>query len=145
MHFLQSIKYFKKKIKSVGFRVSGKPSSSKQFLTNFAQIFAKINEENSFGIVPVENSSEGSVNQTLDCLQSQNLIICGELELSIKHALLSKSDNLKNISTIYGHEQALSQCKLWLSKNLPNVKLPGVVQKVMLNGTSIRAFRKINI
>ena len=101
-------------------------SAKRVSCSDIAQIFTKINEENSFGIVPVENSSEGSVNQTLDCLQSQNLFICGELELSIKHALLSKSDNLKIISTIYGHEQALSQCKLWLGKNLPNVRLISV-------------------
>ena len=66
-------------------------SAKRVSCSDIAQIFTKINEENSFGIVPVENSSEGSVNQTLDCLQSQNLIICGELELSIKHALLSLS------------------------------------------------------
>tara|TARA_B100001093_G_scaffold29496_1_gene25676 strand:- start:686 stop:1774 length:1089 start_codon:yes stop_codon:yes gene_type:complete len=101
-------------------------SAKRVSCSDIAQIFTKINEENSFGIVPVENSSEGSVNQTLDCLQSQNLIICGELELPIKHALLSQSNNLKKIATICGHEQALSQCKLWLGKNLPNVKLISV-------------------
>lgn len=90
------------------------------------QIFTKITEENTFGVVPVENSSEGSVNQTLDCLQSQDLVICGELELPIRHALLSKTSNIKNISSVCGHEQALSQCRYWLSKNMPNAKLISV-------------------
>lgn len=89
-------------------------------------IFKSIDQENSFGVVPVENSSEGAVNQTLDSLQSNDLSICGELELPIKHSLIGKKIKLEKISTIYGHEQAIAQCKNWLISNMPNVKINAV-------------------
>ena len=54
------------------------------------EIFETINDENSFGVVPLENSTEGAVNLTLDALQTTELKICGELEMPIKHSLLAK-------------------------------------------------------
>ena len=115
-------------------------SAKRTSCSDINQIFLKINEENCFGIVPVENSSEGSVNQTLDCLQSEELTICGELELSIEHALLSKSKKLQNIYSVYGHEQALSQCRLWLSRKIPNAKLISVES----SGIAIEKAKKSN-
>ena len=115
-------------------------SAKRTSCSDIKQIFLKIDEENSFGVVPVENSSEGSVNQTLDCLQSEELTICGELELSVKHAFLSKSKKLENVHTIFGHEQALSQCRLWLSKKIPNAKAISVES----SGIALEKAKRLN-
>ncbi len=76
----------------------------------------------SYGIVPVENSTEGSVNQTLDCFVDTSLKICGEINLPIHHNLLSNSGSLQSITTVCGHQQALAQCSIWLDTHLPTVK-----------------------
>jgi len=76
-----------------------------------------------FGIVPVENSSEGVVNSTLNCLTDANLKICGETYLSIHHQLGSaKKFNLAEATIVASHPQALGQCSKWLDVNLPNVE-----------------------
>lgn len=72
-----------------------------------------------FGVVPVENSSEGVVTHTLDSLLSTDLLIAGEVELRIHHNLLSLAPSLREVETIYGHEQALAQCREWLDRFLP--------------------------
>ena len=72
------------------------------------------------GVVPVENSTEGMVNHTLDCFMASRLKICGEVELSINHAFMSleKEDA---ITTVYSHEQSLAQCRRWLDRHYPNI------------------------
>lgn len=77
-----------------------------------------------YGVVPVENSLEGTVNVTLDSLwQKENLQILRGLTIPIVHSLLSYSSSLKDIKTVYSHPQALGQCQKWLSENLPQVQL----------------------
>ncbi len=71
-----------------------------------------------FGVVPVENSTEGVVNHTLDMFVKSGLAICGEVELRIHHFLLSRSDALEGIKTIYSHQQSLAQCRKWLDAHL---------------------------
>ena len=80
-------------------------------------------DKNSYGMLPFENSIEGMVNQSLDYLIESNLKICSELELPVEHCLISSEKNIKNLNTIYGHPQAFAQCRNWLSKNLPRVKI----------------------
>lgn len=76
-----------------------------------------------YGIVPVENSSEGSVTTTLDCFKKSSLIICGEISLRIQHVLLANSQTtMESVKKILSHQQSLGQCRLWLDKNLPNVE-----------------------
>jgi chorismate mutase/prephenate dehydratase len=89
-------------------------------------IFKTINDENSFGVVPLENSTEGAVNLTLDALQTTELKICGELEMPIKHSLLASQVNLEKIKNVYGHQQSLAQCKNKLSNLLPRIKITTV-------------------
>ncbi len=89
-------------------------------------IFKTINDENSFGVVPLENSTEGAVNLTLDALQTSELKICGELEMPIKHSLLASQVNLEKIKNVYGHQQSLAQCKNKLSNLLPRIKITPV-------------------
>ena len=76
-----------------------------------------------FGLVPMENSSEGVVNATLNCLADQNIKICGETYLAIHHQLASaKKFKLADAKVVASHPQALGQCSKWLDANLPNVE-----------------------
>lgn len=75
-----------------------------------------------YGIVPVENSTEGGVNQTLDCFINTPLKICGEINLPIHHNLLTIATTLENIKKVYSHTQSLAQCRNWLNHYLPHVE-----------------------
>jgi chorismate mutase/prephenate dehydratase len=75
-----------------------------------------------FGIVPIENSSEGTVNNTLDRFLTSPLKICGEVELRIHHYLMGAMSSLGRIERICSHTQALAQCRAWLEDHLPNVE-----------------------
>ena len=74
-----------------------------------------------YGVVPVENSTEGAVNRTLDLLQTTPLFICGEMELRIHHVLMRKMDGLDGVRVIYSHAQSFAQCHDWISRHLPGV------------------------
>ncbi|HTU65502.1 MAG TPA: prephenate dehydratase [Steroidobacteraceae bacterium] len=78
-----------------------------------------------FGVVPVENSTEGAVNHTLDSLLGSPLKICGEVELRIHHFLMGAMTSLGKIKRICSHPQSLAQCRGWLDEHLPDVpRLP---------------------
>lgn len=79
-----------------------------------------------FGVVPIENSSEGSVNHTLDMFLTSPLKIGGEIELRIEQHLLGSEKGLDKIERICAHEQSLAQCRSWLRENLPHVELIGM-------------------
>jgi len=76
-----------------------------------------------YGVVPVENTTEGVVNYTLDMFLESDLKIVGEVVIPIKLNLLSTASGLENIKTVYSHRHALAQCKEWLRKNLPQASL----------------------
>ena len=75
-----------------------------------------------FGVVPVENSSEGVVTRVLDLFLTTQLFIIGETSLFVRHNLLRKSDAMANIAAVCAHPQALAQCHQWLSNHLPHVE-----------------------
>ena len=75
-----------------------------------------------YGVVPVENSTEGVINHTLDMFMQSSLTICGEVDLRIHHHLLSKEKDLSVLKRIYSHQQSLAQCREWLDTNLPGVE-----------------------
>ena len=79
-----------------------------------------------FGVVPIENSTEGSVNNTLDMFLTSPLKISGEIELKIEQHLLGRMAGLDNIERICAHEQSLAQCRGWLREYLPQVELIGM-------------------
>ncbi len=79
-----------------------------------------------FGVVPIENSSEGSVNNTLDMFLTSPLKIAGEVELRIEQHLLGRMAGLENIARICAHEQSLAQCRGWLREYLPHIELIGM-------------------
>lgn len=79
-----------------------------------------------FGVVPIENSTEGVVNYTLDMFIDSNLLIYGEVLLEVSHYLLSKTGRLEDIKKIYSHPQPIAQCRHWLETNLPLIPVSEV-------------------
>jgi chorismate mutase/prephenate dehydratase len=75
------------------------------------------------GVVPIENSTEGVVNSTLDMLMESPLTISSEIVLEVSHCLLTRSGTTDEIQKVYSHPQALGQCRAWLSANLPKAAL----------------------
>ena len=85
------------------------------------EIFNSVQSDTShYGVVPVENSTEGAVSRTLDLLLLRNLNICGEISLPVHHCLISKGKTNDNIEKIYAHGQSIAQCHAWLTNNMPN-------------------------
>lgn len=79
-----------------------------------------------FGVVPIENSTEGVVNHTLDMFIDSNLLIYGEILQEVSHHLLSKADRMEDVKQIYSHPHAIAQCRQWLETNLPHVPVSEV-------------------
>ena len=75
-----------------------------------------------YGVVPVENSTEGAVGRTMDLLLVTPLKMCGEISLPVHQNLLGKADNTESIRRIYSHAQSLAQCNVWLSQHMPDVE-----------------------
>lgn len=75
-----------------------------------------------FGVVPIENSTEGTVNHTLDRLVTSPLKICGEVELRIHQFLMGRMNDLARIERVCTHQQSLAQCRGWLDEHLPDVE-----------------------
>jgi len=92
-------------------------------LASIDEVFAEVQAGNAdFGVVPVENSSEGTVNNTLDRFLSTALHICGEVELRVHHNLIARDKDLRRLQRICAHPQALGQCRGWLDEHLPDVE-----------------------
>lgn len=75
-----------------------------------------------YGIVPVENSSEGAINRSLDLLLQTPLQICGEVSVPVRHNLLTLGGDMQGVRRICAHPQALAQCMGWLDRNHPTVE-----------------------
>jgi chorismate mutase/prephenate dehydratase len=91
-------------------------------LATIKAVFEAVNvTEANFGIVPIENSTDGRVVDTLDMFARVPLQITGEVQLKIHHCLLGKCVR-SQITEVYSKPQALSQCRDWLAKNLPNIR-----------------------
>lgn len=73
-------------------------------------------------VLPIENSTEGSVDHTLDLLLESTYQVCAEVSLPIHHQLLSKENNLSAIYEVIAHPQALGQCRRWLDNHIPQAK-----------------------
>jgi chorismate mutase/prephenate dehydratase len=78
--------------------------------------------EAAVGIVPIENTSEGIVTPTYDCLAATELTLCGEVQLRISHHLLSRSGERGRVRRIASHPQPLAQCRRWLDRELPGAE-----------------------
>jgi chorismate mutase / prephenate dehydratase len=88
-----------------------------------ADVFAEVSKKRAdYGVVPVENSTEGVVTHTLDMLVDSDLKIVAQIVTPIQHCLIGRSP-LSKIKTLYSHPQALAQCRNWLQKNLSHVEV----------------------
>jgi len=91
-------------------------------VNTIASVFEEVNRGHAdFGIVPIENSTDGRIVDTLDMFTRLPLRICGEVQMSVHHNLLSRSPR-SEITEIYSKPQALSQCRDWLARNMPQAK-----------------------
>jgi chorismate mutase / prephenate dehydratase len=92
-------------------------------LASIDEVFAEVQAGNAdFGVVPVENSNEGTVNNTLDRFLSTSLHICGEVELRVHHNLIARDKDMRRVQRVCAHPQALGQCRGWLDEHLPEVE-----------------------
>jgi chorismate mutase/prephenate dehydratase len=92
-------------------------------LTSIEEVFHEVEAGTAdFGVVPIENSSEGTVNNTLDMFLTSPLGICGEVELRIHHNLMGRMAALGDVQRICAHPQALAQCRGWLAENFAGVE-----------------------
>jgi chorismate mutase/prephenate dehydratase len=90
---------------------------------NFDEVFhAATAGTADFGVVPVENSSEGVVTRSLDLLLNSPLHIVGEISLLVRHHLLRRSGSIEGVEVVLAHPQALAQCQSWLNKHLPGAE-----------------------
>src|SRR5581483_8607052 len=93
-------------------------------LTSIEEVFDEVAAGHSdFGVVPVENSGQGTIQSTLDMFLSSPLKICGEVELHVHQYLLSRSGHVDDIERVYSHAQSLAQCRGWLRQRLPKAEL----------------------
>ena len=87
-----------------------------------------------FGVVPVENSSEGAINRTLDLLLQTTLYVSGEQSIPVHHSLMTKTGSMDGVTRICSHSQTLAQCQVWLNQNYPAIER----QAVASNGEAAR-------
>ncbi len=104
-------------------------------MATIGDIFTAVEKgEADLAVIPIENSTEGSVRETLDSFVESDLKIVGQLYLEISHALISQSP-LDQIERVYSKDQALAQCRHWLNRHLPNAQLveaPSTSRAVMI-------------
>src|SRR5881397_1424570 len=103
--------------------------SSAQYVpvNSIKEVFSEVERGRAnFGVVPIENTTEGVVNHTLDMFIDSNLLIYGEVLQEVSHHLLSKSGVMEEVKNIHSHPHAIAQCRNWLETNLPNVPLSEV-------------------
>lgn len=97
-------------------------------LSSIDEVFRAVESgASAYGVVPVENSTEGAVGRTLDLLLSTSARICGEVNLPVRQNLMSKAGSRAAIRTVYSHTQSLAQCQGWLSRHLPHAERVAVV------------------
>jgi chorismate mutase/prephenate dehydratase len=103
-------------------------STGKLAAGSIDEVFRKVEAGSAgYGVVPVENSTEGAVGRTLDLLLATPLRICGEIALPIHQHLLAKRDGAASVTRIYSHAQSLAQCHDWLEQNFAGVARIAVV------------------
>lgn len=95
-------------------------------LASIEEVFDEVAARHAdFGVVPVENSGQGTIQSTLDMFLTSQLTICGEVELRVHQYLLSRTGRMEDIERVYSHPLSLAQCKTWLRQHLPTAeKLP---------------------
>jgi len=104
-------------LKHFGHSVSTIPMSS------IPDVFNSVDSGHAdYGLAPVENSTEGVINHTLDMFINSPLKICGEVEIHVHHHLANLSQDLNDVKRIYSHQQSFAQCRRWLDQNMPGIE-----------------------
>ena len=107
-------------LRKFGARAAASPAES------IADIFTQVEKGAAkFGVVPMENSTEGVVNDTLDMFVESSLAVCAEIYLDVNHYLMSRSP-IEQVTRIYSMRQPLAQCRVWIKTNLPRAELQEV-------------------
>lgn len=102
---------------------------------SFREVFRSVEKELvNYGVVPIENSSDGSVSQAMDLFRESPLRICAQIRQNIRNCLLCNGRR-EDIHTIYSHPQVLGQCRLWLQENFPHA------EQIAMSSTSAAALR----
>jgi chorismate mutase/prephenate dehydratase len=92
-------------------------------LASIEEVFQEVEAGHAdFGVVPVENSTQGTIQSTLDMFLTSQLRICGEVELRVHQHLLSRTGRIEDIERVYSHPQSFAQCKAWLRQYLPQAE-----------------------
>ncbi|MCL1633543.1 prephenate dehydratase [Luteimonas sp. SX5] len=92
-------------------------------LASIEEVFQEVAAKHAdFGVVPVENSGQGTIQSTLDMFLTSPLMICGEVELRVHQHLLSRTGRIEDIERVYSHPMSLAQCSGWLRQNLPRAE-----------------------
>lgn len=103
-------------------------STQSRPLANIDEVFRAVETGAAgYGVVPVENSTEGAVGRTLDLLLNTSARICGEVSLPVRQCLMSNARDRAAIRTVYSHTQSLAQCQQWLARHLPDAERVAVV------------------
>jgi chorismate mutase / prephenate dehydratase len=92
-----------------------------------------------YGVVPVENSTEGAIGRTLDLLLATPAKICGEVMLPIRQCLMARRGKLADVRKVYSHTQSLAQCQQWLARHLPRAERTAVVSNAEAARLAARA------
>ncbi|MBU1153638.1 prephenate dehydratase [bacterium] len=119
--FLEKIAYLGPEATFTHLVAKNKFGSSSEYLSldSIEEVFAKVEKrEANYGVVPIENSNEGVITNTLDMFIDSDLKICAEIYQEISHCLLSQVKSIKEIKKVYSHSQAFAQTKNWLNSNL---------------------------
>ncbi len=104
-------------LKHFGHSVSTVPMSS------IPDVFSSVESGHAdYGLVPVENSTEGVISHTLDMFIDSDLKVCGEVEIPIHHHLVNQSQDVSKIKHIYSHQQSFAQCRHWLDQNFRSIE-----------------------
>ncbi|MCP4387556.1 MAG: prephenate dehydratase [Gammaproteobacteria bacterium] len=104
-------------LKHFGQSVSTVPMSS------IPDVFSSVESGHAdYGLVPVENSTEGVISHTLDMFIDSGLKVCGEVEIRVHHHLASKPQDVSKIKHVYSHQQSFAQCRRWLDQNMPGIE-----------------------
>ncbi len=104
-------------LKHFGHSVSTVPMSS------IPDVFSSVESGHAdYGLVPVENSTEGVISHTLDMFIDSDLKVCGEVEIRIHHHLVNQSQDVSKIKHIYSHQQSFAQCRHWLDQNFRSIE-----------------------
>ena len=104
-------------LKHFGHSVSTLPMSS------IPDVFNSVESGHAdYGLVPVENSTEGVISHTLDMFIDSKLKVCGEVEIRVHHHLANQSRDLSQVKYVYSHQQSFAQCRRWLDQNMPGIE-----------------------